>query len=77
MDAGVWWPAVHGVAKSWTRLSHFTSLHPSYKFLCKLGLGKFLQFKKSNLLSEIPFPNKQVEDDNNKLRMNDKLQLSS
>ena len=24
MDAGVWWAAVHGVAKSWTRLSDLT-----------------------------------------------------
>ena len=24
MDGGAWWPAVHGVAKSWTRLSDFT-----------------------------------------------------
>ena len=24
MDAGAWWPTVHGVAKSWTRLSDFT-----------------------------------------------------
>ena len=24
MDAGAWWAAVHGVAKSRTRLSHFT-----------------------------------------------------
>ena len=24
MDRGAWWAAVHGVAKSWTRLSHFT-----------------------------------------------------
>ena len=24
MDGGVWWAAVHGVAKSWTRLSEFT-----------------------------------------------------
>ena len=23
MDGGAWWAAVHGVAKSWTRLSHF------------------------------------------------------
>ena len=23
MDGGVWWPAVHGVTKSWTRLSDF------------------------------------------------------
>ena len=27
MDGGAWWPTVHGVAKSWTRLSDFTSLH--------------------------------------------------
>ena len=24
MDGGAWWAAVHGVAKSWTRLSKFT-----------------------------------------------------
>ena len=24
MDGGVWWAAVHGVAKSWTQLSDFT-----------------------------------------------------
>ena len=24
MDRGAWWPAVHGVAKSWTLLSDFT-----------------------------------------------------
>ena len=24
MDIGAWWAAVHGVAKSWTRLSDFT-----------------------------------------------------
>ena len=24
MDGGVWWAAVHGVAKSWARLSDFT-----------------------------------------------------
>ena len=27
MDRGAWWATVHGVAKSWTWLSHFTSLH--------------------------------------------------
>ena len=25
-----WWAAVHGVAKSWTRLSDFTSLHNTF-----------------------------------------------
>ena len=29
MDRGAWWATVHGVAKSWTRLSNFTSLHMS------------------------------------------------
>ena len=24
MDGGAWWAAVHGLAKSWTRLSNFT-----------------------------------------------------
>ena len=24
MDGGAWWAAVHGIAKSWTRLSDFT-----------------------------------------------------
>ena len=24
IDGGAWWAAVHGVAKSWTRLSNFT-----------------------------------------------------
>ena len=24
MDGGAWWAAVHGVAKSWTRLSNFS-----------------------------------------------------
>ena len=24
MDGGAWWAAVHGVARSWTRLSNFT-----------------------------------------------------
>ena len=25
MDGGAWWTTVHGVVKSWTRLSNFTS----------------------------------------------------
>ena len=24
MDGGAWWAAIHGVSKSWTRLSDFT-----------------------------------------------------
>ena len=30
MDGGAWWAAVHGVAKSWTRLSDFTFTFHSY-----------------------------------------------
>ena len=26
MSRGAWWAAVHGVAKSWTRLSNFTNI---------------------------------------------------
>ena len=32
MDRGAWWATVHGVAKSWTRLSDFTSLFTSLLF---------------------------------------------
>ena len=32
MDGGAWWAAVHGVAKSWTRLNDFT-------FTCALLVG--------------------------------------
>ena len=35
MDGGVWWAAVHGVAKSWTRLSDFTF---TFLFSC-IGKG--------------------------------------
>ena len=31
MDGGAWWATVHGVAKSWTRLSDFTSLQETGK----------------------------------------------
>ena len=27
LNRGAWWAIAHGVAKSWTRLSDFTSLH--------------------------------------------------
>ena len=30
MDGGAWWATVHGVAKSWTRLSDFTFLLSTY-----------------------------------------------
>ena len=40
MDGGAWWAAVHGVAKSQTRLSDFTfflSFNPRHKL--RMGLG--------------------------------------
>ena len=33
MDGGAWKAAVHGVAKSWTRLSDFTSLQKDDKVI--------------------------------------------
>ena len=33
MDGGAWWAAVHGVAKSWTRLSDFTFFLSFFSFL--------------------------------------------
>jgi len=27
MDGGAWWATIHGVARSWTRLSNFTHSH--------------------------------------------------
>ena len=40
MDGGVWWATVHGVTKSWTRLSDFTN---HYSLLC--SLFRMLQFR--------------------------------
>ena len=34
MDREAWRAAVHGVAKSWTRLSEFTSFHFNHLMLC-------------------------------------------
>ena len=44
MDGRAWWAAVHGVAKSWTRLSDFTftSLHISLSYIGE-GNGNPLQ----------------------------------
>ena len=48
MDRGAWWSAVHGVAKSWTRLSNFTYLPYKYKLL--LGLHSIFLFRAPQLL---------------------------
>ena len=42
MDGGAWWATVHGVAKSQTRLTDFTSL-TSY-FITGEGTGNPLQY---------------------------------
>ena len=40
MDGGAWWAAVHGVAKSWTRLSDLTI---TFHFMTGEGNGNPLQ----------------------------------
>ena len=49
MDGGVWWATVHGVSKSWTRLSDFT-LHFSLKKLGNVVMNDllFLSLRNSN-----------------------------
>ena len=37
MDTGAWWARVHGVAKSWTRLTHLASRGASFPWIC-MGL---------------------------------------
>ena len=39
MDGGAWWATVHGVAKSQTRLSDFTSLHLTVELVFKSVLS--------------------------------------
>ena len=36
MDRGAWWPTVHGVAESRTRLSDFTHKPPGKNRVCKI-----------------------------------------
>ena len=43
MDGGAWWAAVHGVARSWTRLSDFTFIFPEMGWLKKPPLKPHLQ----------------------------------
>ena len=37
MDGGAWWAAVHGVAKSWTRLNDFTLTFPFHALEKKMA----------------------------------------
>ena len=48
MDGGAWWAVVHGVAKSWTRLSHFTLTFHFH------ALGKEMATQSSVLARRIP-----------------------
>ena len=43
MDRGAWWATVHGVAKSWTRLSDLTF---TFHVLTHMNLGKSLNLDK-------------------------------
>ena len=45
MDGGAWWATVHGVTKSWTQMSDFTSLWP-YKIITKWLFLKSTNFGK-------------------------------
>ena len=49
MDGGAWWAAVHGVAKSWTRLSTFTFTF-QFSFSC-IGEGNGNPLQRSCLES--------------------------
>ena len=44
MVRGAWYATVHGVAKSWTRLSDFTSLHEALEPTCKCRRRKRHRF---------------------------------
>ena len=48
MDGGAWWVAVHGVKKSWTRLSDFTFPFPFH------ALEKEMETHSSVLAWRIP-----------------------
>ena len=53
MDGGAWWATVHGVAKSRTQLSHFTSLHFTYTSLVHLEFILILWNENYLILEEI------------------------
>ena len=49
MDGGAWWAAVHGVVKSWTRLSDFTfTFHFHFSLSC-IGEGNGYPLQRSCL----------------------------
>ena len=51
MDGGAWWATVHGVAKSWTRLSDFTHSLTPYKMPHTLSMECFSLNKSTSYLS--------------------------
>ena len=56
MDGGAWWATVHGVAKSWTRLSNFTSLHFTSMIVniwSLFLLSGIIDYKKDNCSSSV------------------------
>ena len=42
MDGGAWQATVHGVAKSWTQLSDFTSLHLCEKYYKPITVQRYI-----------------------------------
>ena len=53
MDGGAWWAAVHGVARSWTRLSNFTLFFHFHALDVALGSLETLDPMKVRSESEV------------------------
>ena len=49
MDREAWHTAVHGVAKSWTRLSNWTELNVTFVFLWRVRYSSILTEKEDNV----------------------------
>ena len=57
MGGEAWWATVHGVAKSWTRLSHFTFHLTCEVRSLKEGLQAYERLNNSSLRSMNRIPN--------------------
>ena len=58
MDGGAWWATVHGVAKNWTRLSNFTSLHLTSAFFIVQCSHPYMTTGKNKALTRQTFVGK-------------------
>ena len=55
MEGGAWWPAVHGVAKSQTRLSNFTFTFHFHALEKEMAIHSAPEFKSSLMFSGFGF----------------------